>query len=142
MKTVEQAQRDYDRVVKHNEAQIDAIKRRIEARENVGRDHADLDAELAKVEQIADNAESISRKSLDEAKAHEAITLQKVQQAEAEKADKATAALKGKALAAYKKNGGKAEDFEGDWRTIHKKMLEDATIQGVTEKQTSIIGGM
>lgn len=140
--TIERAQKNYENIVAKNEANLNAIRARIDQRTQAGLDHKDLDQELSTARTVAERTEAFAQKALDKAKEDAAIQKAKTDariQANQEKAEKK---LKILALREYLKNGGSSSDFEKAWPDLRKKMLENATLEGVAEagkdSQTSV----
>lgn len=135
MKTVEQAQKDYDGIVEHNSKRIEALEVRIRERATAGHGHEDLDKELNQILKIASNTEERSKRELEKV-----MENSRKEQAEKEKqikaeSEAATMKLKKKALQSYLLQGGKKEEFESAWPALREKMLESAVVSKATSEE-------
>ena len=133
MKTIEQAQKDYDGIVEHNSKRIEDLEARIRERATAGHGHEDLDKELDQILKIASKGEERARQELDKV-----LENSRKEQAEKEKqikaeSEAATMKLKKKALQSYILQGGKKEEFESAWPALREKMLESAVVSKATE---------
>ena len=135
MKTVEQAQKDYDAIVEHNTKRVEALESRIRERATAGHGHEDLDKELDQILKIASKGEERARQELDKV-----LENSRKEQAEKEKqikaeSEAATMKLKEKALRSYLSQGGKKEEFESAWPALREKMLESAVVSKATSEE-------
>lgn len=128
-KTITQAQKEYDDLVKRNLKRITDIEDKIKQRKEAGRQHADLDQELESARKISEGTETLTKRILDEIIEQEKQNEKEKAEREAAQAAEAEQKAKTTARKAYIKGGGKPEDFESAWSNgLREKVIEKAVL--------------